>query len=185
MIEDVLLRHFSMYPRMGPQDALKLIYQQEFGPEHMIVDPGKSLALLKEEMALLGPARPGEPLYEAIGNGLCRLNLRPCAERGISAEEINALFVDAARRTAGDQRRFWQAVRALQALAEEGETPFDAVEMDLFLAHYPRRPQPVHHSPAYRLAYEPAYRVALQKQVKDAMARRREEKARDEAGGNG
>ena len=81
MLEDILLQHFAQYPKMEPQDAVKLIYQQEFGPEHMIKDPGKSLSSLKTEMAALPAGPAGETLYESIGNGLCRLNLRPCREK--------------------------------------------------------------------------------------------------------
>lgn len=175
MLEDILLRHFSLYPRMEAQDAVKLIYQQEFGPEHMIRDNAKSLAILKQEMAALGEGPADEALYESIGNGLCRLNLRPCEKRGIPAEDINRLFLDAAKTVQGDEKRFWQGIRALQRLAEEDETPFDPVTLDLFLARYPRRATAVHHSEGYRQAYRPAYRIVAQKKVKDYLAARRNE----------
>lgn len=169
MIEDVLLRHFAQYPKMEAQDAVKLLYQQEFGPEHAVKDAGKALALLRQEMAAL-PPREGEPLYEPIGNGLCRLNLRPCAERGIPAEDIARLFLETAQTTAGDKKRFRQALRALQKLAEAGETPFDAIELDLFLSRYPDACPAVRHSVPYRLAYAPAYRVVAQKKLKAYLA---------------
>ena len=173
MIEEILLQHFDAYPKMWPQDAVKLIYQQEFGPEHMIVSEKKALEALVQELAGLGSCRPGEALYEPIGNGLCRLNLRPCVERGIPAEDICRLFAETARCTEGDKKRFWQGVKILQKLAEEEETPFEAVELDMFLAHYPQKAPALHHSPAYRLAYEPAYRIVQQKKLKDYLARRR------------
>ena len=50
MLEDVLARHFAKYPLMEPQDAVKLIYQMEFGPEHLIRDEGKALSMLRQEM---------------------------------------------------------------------------------------------------------------------------------------
>ena len=175
MLEDILLQHFAAYPRMWPQDAVKLIYQQEFGPEHMIADEKKALENLKQEMAGLGPSLPGEALYESIGNGLCRLNLRPCVDRGIPAEDICRLFTETARGMQGDKKRFWQGVRVLQKLAEEEETPFEAIELDMFLAHYPQSAPALHHSPAYRTAYQPAYRLILQKKLKDYLARRRQD----------
>ncbi len=173
MIENILLTHFEAYPQMRPQDAMKLIYQHVFGPEHLITDGGKTLTALEKEMNGLedGPAR--EHLYESIGNGLCRLNLRPCKERGIPAEDINRLFAETSRETKGEAKQFWLAVRALQKLAEDGEAPFDTVEMDLFLARYPQKPAPVHHSEGYKKAYRPAYRVISQRKVKDYLAKRR------------
>ena len=157
---------------MEPQDAVKLIYQQEFGPEHMIKDAAKSLAALKMEIAQLQSSGAKEPLYESIGNGLCRLNLRPCRDRGIPAEDVNRLFVETAQGMEGDKKRFRQGLRALQKLAEE-ETPFDAVELDLFLARYPDSCPALHHSVTYRLAYAPAYRIVAQKKLKAYLAGRR------------
>ena len=173
MLEDILLQHFAQYPKMEPQDAVKLIYQQEFGPEHMIKDAAKSLAALKMEIAQLQSSGAKEPLYESIGNGLCRLNLRPCRDRNIPAEDVNRLFVETAQGMEGDKKRFSQGIRALQKLAEEGETPFDAVELDLFLARYPDSCPALHHSVTYRLAYAPAYRIVAQKKLKAYLAGRR------------
>ena len=173
MTQDVLSAHFAAYPEMRPQDAVKLIYQHVFGPEHMIDNPEKTLNYLKREMAALSP-RAGEALYESIGNGLCRLNLRPCLARGIPDIDINRLFVETARGMKGDDKQFRKALRELQDMAEAGDTPFDAVELDLFLARYPDSHPAVHHSEAYRAAYEPAYRVIAQKKVKDYLAARRE-----------
>ncbi len=158
---------------MEPQDAVKLIYQQEFGPEHLIRDPEKSLAMLKNEIARLQSGGAKEALYESIGNGLCRLNLRPCRDRGIPAEDINRLFVETAQTVQGDEKRFRQGLKTLQRLAEDDQTPFGALDLDLFLARYPHKPAAVHHSPRYREAYAPAYRVVNQKKLKSYLADRR------------
>lgn len=176
MLEDMLMTHFSLYPHMQPQDAVKLIYQQEFGPEHLIRDGAKAFSMLKNEMEGLGKPLPGESLYEPIGNGLCRLNLRPCLEKGIPPEDICALFIASAQAVTGDKKRFLAGIRALQRLAEEEETPFEPVALDLFLARYPKNLPPVHHSDEYRQAYAPAYRVVQQKRLKDYLAARRGEK---------
>ena len=175
MIEDILYAHFDRYPRMEAQDAVKLIYQSEFGPGHMIRDEEKCLKTLRDEMAALTPDGK-EALYEPIGNGLCRLNLRPCLARGIPAEDIHRLFLETAREVEGDKKRFWLAVRALQALADADETPFEPVLLDLFLARYPSACPDMHHSEMYRRIYHPAYRVVQQKKLKNYLARLRAEK---------
>ncbi len=173
MAEDILLEHFARYPGMEPQDAVKLLYQREFGPAHMLRDPKGALTALRREMTGLGEPLSGERLYEPIGGGLCRLNLRPCLSKGISAEDICALCLETAEGMRGDEKRFRQALRVLQRLAEEEETPFDAAALDIFLARYPARPCPVHHSDAYRAAYRPAYRLVSQKKIKDYLAEKR------------
>ena len=95
MLESILAAHFEKYPAMRPEDAVKLIYQNEFGPGHMIPDAQRALARLRQETAALSPDAQ-EALYEAIGNGLCRLNLRACMARGLPEPEINRLFCETA-----------------------------------------------------------------------------------------
>ena len=170
MIRDTLLTHFARYPAMQAQDAVKLLYQMEFGPGHLIRDEKKALADLRSEMAALTASPlPGEPLYEPIGNGLCRLNLRPCKAKGIPLEDILRLFAETANGTQGDKKKFSAGIHVLQKLAEEDETPFEPVLLDIFLAKYPKSCPAVHHSDAYRLAYQPAYRVVSQRKLKDYL----------------
>ena len=170
MLRDILSAHFAAYPAMRPEDAVKLIYQNEFGPGHMVDDEGKCLARLKKEMAALSPWK-SEPLYESIGGGLCRLNLRPCDARGIAPEDIHRLFRDTAGSIQGDQKRFLKKLKELTAMAGADEAPFSSAELDYFLILYRERGFPaISHSDAYRAAYRPAYRVVLQKRLKDYLA---------------
>lgn len=169
MLENVLLEHFAAYPDMQPQDAVKLVYQHTFGPGHMIKDARRAALMLQQEMEALTPAGK-EPLYVSIGNGLCRLNLRPCVEKGIDSEFILRLFLEAAKTTTATKKEFRQNLRVLQKLADEDETPFDPVELDLYMIQYEEKGYPsVHHSDLYRAAYAPAYRVVIQKKLKDAL----------------
>lgn len=175
MIQDVLADHFARYPYMAPQDAVKLLYQAEFGPGHMVADEKKSLALLEAEIAGLNPVK-GEKMYESIGNGLCRWNLRPCVEKGIPAEDIHRLFAETARGMKGDKRRFMRSLQLLEEMAEADETPFDPIDLDVYLIRYREKKCPaVHHSEAYKNAYHPAYRIVNQKKLKDYLAVRRAE----------
>ncbi len=86
--QEILKMHQKKYPLMEPQDYGKLIFQSEFGPEHMISDREAVHAYLKEEMAAMTEAAsPGCP--EEIGNGLCRFPLSAC-----SSAEAAALAAD-------------------------------------------------------------------------------------------
>ena len=48
-MKEILLEHFHRYPQMQLQDAVKLLYQSEFGGGHMITSPEKSLKSLEDE----------------------------------------------------------------------------------------------------------------------------------------
>lgn len=174
MLHNILAAHFDHYPKMQPQDAVKLIYQNEFGPGHLIHDQQKALSFLRKEMDEQKADRK-EALYETIGNGLCRLNLAACVQKGIPCEDIFALFLDAAQSIQGDQKEFRKKLRILSEMANRDETPFFAAELDLFLITYQEKRFPaVHHSNLYKALYAPAYRLVQQKKLKDYLAKRRE-----------
>lgn len=52
-MENILLLHYRMYPKMQIQDGVKLIYQNEFGPGHLVKDEADSLEQLLEELRIL------------------------------------------------------------------------------------------------------------------------------------
>ena len=54
----ILQSHAQRYPLMQPQDFGKLIYQSEFGPQHMIDNPAQSLSLLQHEWQSLPKQTP-------------------------------------------------------------------------------------------------------------------------------
>ena len=51
-MKEILLEHFHRYPQMQLQDAVKLLYQSEFGGGHMVTSPEKSLKSLEDENLL-------------------------------------------------------------------------------------------------------------------------------------
>lgn len=53
---DILARHLQAYPEMTPQDACKLAYQSEFGPEHLLTDMSAWRTRLKGEWEQAGQA---------------------------------------------------------------------------------------------------------------------------------
>ena len=70
----ILIAHAKRYPLMQPTDAVKLIYQNEFGGGHLIRDEQACLNYLRREYADL-EKNPTALLYEDIGNGIVRVNL--------------------------------------------------------------------------------------------------------------
>ncbi len=92
-LNEILLWHAGQYPTMQPQDAVKLIYQNEFGCEHLIADPAGMLEYLKREIAE-NAQRKVERRWDEIGSGLVRLHLA-----GLKEQDAEAIF-DAMRQTA-------------------------------------------------------------------------------------
>ena len=93
-LREILQTHAAKYPKMQPTDAVKLIYQNEFGGGHMISDEKACLAYLIREYASV-EKNPQIPLYEEIGNGILRVNLAAVAEKDL--EQLGYAFIRSAQ----------------------------------------------------------------------------------------
>ena len=78
-LERILRQHAKRYPLMQPTDAVKLIYQNEFGGGHLIRDEQACLNYLRREYDSV-EKDPDMPLCEEIGNGISRVNLAALEE---------------------------------------------------------------------------------------------------------
>ena len=167
-MKTILLTHAARYPLMKPQDAVKLIYQNEFGGGHLIQDEKACLAFLHREYAsVLQNIRT--PLTEDIGNGIVRVNLAALDAHGISPEELGECFIRSAALHRGDQNAFRLKLSVLEELTQAGAMPFPPNDLCAYLKTYEKAGfPPVSHSDTYRSAYHPAYRVVDQAFLPDA-----------------
>ena len=162
-IERVARDHLERYPKMQIADLFKLLYQHEFGAEHLIADAEQSRQRIEEEADhLLAVALEGE-VVEAIGNGLVRVYLRIIKRDGITSESLNRAFLQTASRSRGNQAGFEHKAELLLQMICRKELAFDPEEFREFLLDHCRRGSPaIRHSPSYRELYAPAYRVVEQ-----------------------
>jgi hypothetical protein len=155
----ILLAHAKRYPLMQPTDAVKLIYQNEFGGGHLIRDEEACLTYLRREYAAT-EKDPATPLQEDIGNGIVRIYLAAVAEEDL--EELGQRFIRSAAAHQGNLDRFQEKLAVLEELTVQGVFAFDAASLAAYLKEYAAQGYPaVSHSEVYRQAYRPAYRVVL------------------------
>ena len=156
-LERILREHAKRYPLMQPTDAVKLIYQNEFGGGHLIRDEQACLNYLRREYTSVAKD-PTVPLYEDIGNGIVRVNL--AAVKAEDLEQLGRAFIDSAAKHKGTMDRFLNKQEVLRKLANEGVFNFDTNALNAYLSEYEAAGYPaVSHSPEYRQAYKPAYRI--------------------------
>lgn len=157
----ILIAHARRYPLMQPTDAVKLIYQNEFGGGHLIRDAQACLNYLRREYADL-EKDPTAPLYEDIGNGIVRVNLAALKEEDL--EQLGQNFIASAAKHKGTLDGFLNKLEVLRTLTAEGVFAFDLDSFDSYLSEYESAGYPaVSHSNVYRKHYVPAYRVVLWK----------------------
>lgn len=147
---------------MELQDAVKLIYQSEFGGGHLIMDEKESLERLLKEYRQGAWKQEGcknGELVEKAGKGMCRISLR-ALEQGLSPETLNRMFVRSAGEIKGTTEVFEKNLEELVRLSEDGILPFDGEEARRYCLAYKEQGYPaVSHSRAYRELYHPAYRI--------------------------
>lgn len=181
---ELLKTHFEQYPEMKPQDAVKLLYQGEFGGGHMIDDEVSSLERIRKEWkGRLKSPLPGSGGFEEeggkadcrdellswcepVGNGLFRLSL--CSlDHGLLPETLNRMFVITASEKRGSREGFQNKLAVLSDCAANGIAPFTRGELDCYLSAYEKEGCPaVSHSPEYRSKYHPSYRIVSEPFIK-------------------
>lgn len=155
----VLERHFELFPLMTPQDAVKLLYQSEFGCGHFAPSPERAREMLDRECAVLEKDE-NHAKIEPIGGGFVRVHLEPLVGDEPELSALADAFVRSAETPCGSMEGFKIRLDALKSMAQSGKTPFSASELAQFLEEYEKLGCPaVHHSETYRKNYHPAYRV--------------------------
>lgn len=159
VLKNVLTLHAQRYPAMEVRDYVKLLYQSEFGPGHL-VEAGDALTALQDEFAQAREeGYAPEYAVEAIGGGLCRVHLDPRLLTGEDLPLLARCFARSAR-PRGSVEGLWKKLGLLTALTWTGELPLGRRELELFLALYESGGcPPLHHSDGYRERYRPHYRV--------------------------
>ena len=150
-MKKILLEHWNRYPKMEVTDAVKLLYQSEFGGGHMIADPHKSLDFLEQEWrakkALSQPGKDEEEedcgnspssIYEYIGDGMYRMHFQ-ALEDNISPKTLNQMFVLSAQSKSGTTESFEEKMQLLLACCQSGELPFDEESVKSYLADYKKK----------------------------------------------
>lgn len=158
-LEKILREHARRYPKMQPTDAVKLIYQNEFGGGHLIKDEQACLNYLRQEYASV-VEDASMPLYEDIGNGIVRVNL--AAVKADDLEQLSKAFIRCAQAHKGNPDCFLRKLAVLEKLTKQGIFAFGADELSNYLEEYKKAGYPaVSHSSEYQKIYKPAYRVIL------------------------
>lgn len=155
----ILTDHARRYPLMEPCDVVKLIFQNEFGGEHLISEPNATLAWLRAERAATADDLTVDAV-EDIGNGMVRIALAALEFSENALRVLNRDFFRSAQMHEGRRKTFLSKLDALRRLTGEGVFGFSAQELEIYLERYiDAGCCPLSHSPTYRAAYHPAYRV--------------------------
>ncbi len=154
--------HQSIRQSLQVQDVYKLLYQSNFGVEHMLSDQAGVLAYVQEELASLDTQNVNEQLLERISttNGIVRVNLRPYKALNLDPSFLVELMFQSAAQTKRDTLMFYRQWNEFSGLVRYGLLDFPMAKLKEFDQRIVEgKLDPVHHSEEYRDANRPAYRV--------------------------
>lgn len=155
-MRNAILNEKKLHPQAQPQDYIKLIFQSEFGPGHLIPSPDYARNRLQQEWQDVKDL-PAEP-SQYIGGGYMRLCVKGIDESRL--EEINTAFVNSANTKTGSDEGFMEKLELFVDMAANGVFAFGYEEakqaVDEYLADGIR---PTSHTKIYHSHYRPAYRV--------------------------
>lgn len=155
---DILSEQFIKFPLMEVCDAVKLIYQAEFGGGHKVNDEYYCMKRIENEGSNLSVEQLTEPYFQEIGGGYSRMNMSVLGI--LPVELLGRMFIESTKCNSGTQEGFERKVLILRRLAEEGKTAFTENVLNCYLNEYRQTGyHPVSHSKIYTDAYHPAYRV--------------------------
>lgn len=153
-----LLDFYHKYPQSTAQDYVKLLYQAEFGCEHIMGD----FVLGYIESELPQSDNLDTTLIEPISDEYCRVHLSEYKRKGYSAATIAHCMK--AVKSNGSIEHLQQMLGEFVSLVEQGAIPLSLSETNNFVTEYTEAGcPPVHHSQVFRDKYHPHYRVVYRK----------------------
>lgn len=141
-----LQRNIKKYPHSNTNDFLKLIYQSEFGPGHLIKSKS-SLNYLIEELENIKMINETNLLYEYISNDFIRVNLDIYKKYNLDVYKLNTLFYETSM------------------LIHKTNLSKKLDILELYIGHnedinnFRNNPVQMHHSEIYKKYYDPHYRL--------------------------
>ncbi len=142
---------------MTPQDAVKLIYQNEFGGGHLIKNKEICLNRLISEYESIDKDLNAEK-FEFIGNNIIRVNLKSLNNEDLV--NLCDIFINSAQIHKGNLLAFKYKLKLLWENFENMGFNFTKDELKEYLIQYRENNYPmVSHSKIYNELYKPSYRI--------------------------
>ena len=142
-----------LHPSTQPRDVIKQCYQAAKGAEHLLMDTTRARAYFDQEYAAT-PADAAQPLFEAISDNVCRVNLAAWKAASLPTDWLFRMFVHTASVPMGGSGLLEQYIKEAAVVASALPGWEEALA-----AWQEAGTSAVHHSEEYRAAEKPAYRI--------------------------
>ena len=167
-------RKFSeTYPKSEAQDLYKTLFQESFGPGHIISSWDAARLHLERELASM-PPHEEVALIEPCGPAgrMLRLNLRSALAEGIDVDDIIDMMRKSVERLQPDTLAFLHQGDIVRRRGADAQLPCTNDLTEKCAATLgPEGLDVIHHSDVYVMNYRPAYRVIMREVYNEWSAR--------------
>lgn len=162
---ELLIEHYTRYPKMQIADLFKLLHQSSLGCEHMVSSLDTAVNYISREYQ--GMVHRSDLLIERLDGEYSRVHLS-CMDKGVSAEELGRVFYLSAKTETGGREALLEKLEVAKELVREGVLPFSLEDLQVELESWSSYDYPaIHHSQTFREEYHPAYRVIANEYLKE------------------
>jgi hypothetical protein len=166
-VGDAVVSEIASRPLADASDIYKLLHQSVFGVGHIIQSKESAKDYLLKEIATLEPTKADERLYEDIGGGMVRVNLRPFRDSKKSTDTLLQAMIESANSNSGTPETMANRINEVYSLLATQQKKELAEGLKSLAETQASKGYPaLHHSEAYRNAYWPAYRIVEKRHLK-------------------
>ena len=163
--KELLLNHYTAYPRLEVADIFKFVFQSAFGCEHLVSSEERALNYIKAELERIKDDKSA-PRIDALDGDYSRVHLS-CLSDEVTPEVLAKYFCLSAKVEEGGKERLLEKIAVARELIADGTIPLSLSDFDELHAKWEAAGYPaIHHSDSFRKAYRPAYRVIANEYLK-------------------
>lgn len=172
LISSAILSELHLHPKATLIDIYKFFFQDEFGPAHLIDNPGTAEKFIKEELA--DTTVYDKVLYQQLGykHKFIRVNLSLVRDSAITLERLINAFIKSVNKakfiSANEWKKEWNFILKV---IEEMKLSIPGFDNDkIFIDKmFKERKLVVHHSEIFIKSYNPHYRLISAELINDLM----------------
>ena len=162
---DLLISHYTAYPKLEVADIFKFIFQSAFGCEHLVSSEERALNYIIAELERIKDEN-SEPRVDALDGDYSRVYLS-CLNDEVTPDVLAKYFCLSAKTEPCGKERLLEKISVARELIEDGTIPLSLSDFDELHAKWREAGYPaIHHSESFREAYHPAYRVIANEYLK-------------------
>jgi hypothetical protein len=165
-VKQSIQTQLEVYPKSTLQDIYKNLFQDRFGPEHIISDTVSARLYLEKELATFETSNSVEIEYLGINHDFVRVNLMLVKQGKISQEKLLSAFINSAKKISKNDVKAWQSewkqiveiIKRMDLNISDFEDDAQKIDSLLNEGKYA-----MHHSAIFREFYQPHYRIVERK----------------------